>query len=179
MKEAIVAKAYAQALIQIGEDKKVEVANELTSLNEMINQNNNFESLLFFGVFTEEEKAGVLSIVMDKLSLSSVTKNFLNFLLQEGRLGLLPLIYKEVIVIDDHKRGFLRGTVEGAEDKPNPEYVEKIKSFLEKKIGKKIELTYEKNKDISAGYRVTVDDLQLDASIENQLNQFKDTVLNA
>lgn len=179
MKEAIVAKAYAQALIQIGEDKKVEVANELTSLNEIINESNDFESLLFFGVFTEEEKSGVLSIVMDKLNLSAVTKNFLNFLLQEGRLGLLPLIYKEVIVIDDDKRGFLRGTVEGGEDTPNAEYVEKIKKYLEEKIGKKIELTYSKNKDIAAGYRVTVDDLQLDASIENQLNQFKDTVLNA
>ena len=92
---------------------------------------------------------------------------------------MLPLIYKEVIVIDDDKRGFLRGTVEGGEDTPNAEYVEKIKKYLETKIGKKIELTYSKNKDIAAGYRVTVDDLQLDASIENQLNQFKDTVLNA
>ena len=40
MKETIVAKAYAQALIQIGEDKKVEVANELTSLNQIINESN-------------------------------------------------------------------------------------------------------------------------------------------
>ncbi len=179
MKEAIVAKAYAQALIQIGEDKKIEVANELTSLNEVINGSNDLESLLFFGVFTEEEKTGVLSIIMDKLNLSVVTKNFLNFLLQEGRISLLPLIYKEVIVIDDHKRGFLRGTVEGGENTPNGEYVEKIKIYLEEKIGKKIELTYSKNEDIAAGYRVTVEDLQLDASIENQLNQFKDSVLNA
>ncbi|MBH47001.1 MAG: ATP synthase F1 subunit delta [Halobacteriovorax sp.] len=179
MKEAIVAKAYAQALIQIGEEKKVEVANELTSLNEAINSSNELESLLFFGVFTEAEKSGVLEIVMKKLNLSAITTNFLNFLLQEGRISLFPLIFKEVIVIDDHKRGFLRGTVEGGEDTANAEFVAKIKTYLQQKIGKNIELTYEKNKDIAAGYRVTVEDLQLDASLENQLNQFKDSVLNA
>lgn len=179
MKEAIVAKAYAQALIQIGEEKKVNVANELTFLNEIINSSNELESLLFFGVFTEEEKSGVLKVIMEKLKLSPITVNFLNFLLQEKRINLLPLIYKEVIVFDDHKRGFLRGTVEGGEDTPNADFVEKIKSFLQNKIGKNIELTYAKNQDITAGYRVTVEDLQLDASLENQLNQFKDSVLNA
>ena len=82
-------------------------------------------------------------------------------------------------MIDDHKRGFLRGTVEGAEDAPNAAFVEKIKTYLQQKVGKDIQLSYTKNQEIAAGYRVTVEDLQLDATLENQLNQFKDTVLNA
>jgi len=179
MKEAIVAKAYAQALIQLGEETKTNVASDLTSLTEAINASNALENVLFIDVFTIEEKSAVLSDVMNKLNLTSVTKNFLQFLMQEKRIHLFPLIFKEVIVIDDHKRGFLRGTVEGSEDAPNAAFVEKIKSYLQQKIGKEIQLSYNKNQDISAGYRVTVEDLQLDASLENQLNQFKDSVLNA
>jgi F-type H+-transporting ATPase subunit delta len=179
MKEAIVAKAYAQALIQLGETSNVNVAGELTALTELINSSNDLENVLFIDVFTVEEKANVLDAVMKKLNTSVITANFIRFLLQEKRLGIFPLIFKEVIVIDDHKRGFLRGTVEGADQSPNAEFVAKIKSYLEQKIGKSIDLTYKKNEEISAGYRVTVEDLQLDASLENQLNQFKDSVLNA
>lgn len=179
MKEAIVAKAYAQALIQLGESHDANVAKELTTLTEAINSSNNLENVLFIDVFTIEEKASVLDAVMAKLKLSAITTNFMKFLMQEKRIHLFPLIFKEVIVIDDHKRGFLRGTVEGSEDSANAAFVEKIKAYLQQKIGKSIELTYSKNQEISAGYRVTVEDLQLDASLENQLNQFKDSVLNA
>src|SRR5690606_19329804 len=129
--------------------------------------------------FTLEEKSTVLNEIMKKLGLSAISSNFINFLLQEKRIQLFPLIFKEVIVIDDHKRGFLRGTVEGAEDAPNAAFVEKIKTYLQQKVGKDIQLSYTKNQEIAAGYRVTVEDLQLDATLENQLNQFKDTVLNA
>lgn len=179
MKEAIVAKAYAGALIQLGEETNINVAADLTALTEAINASNALENVLFIDVFTVEEKIAVLSDIAAKLKLSAVSTNFLLFLLQEKRIHLFPLIFKEVIVIDDHKRGFLRGAVEGADDAPNAAFVEKIKSYLQQKIGKEIQLTYNKNDDISAGYRVTVEDLQLDASLENQLNQFKDSVLNA
>lgn len=179
MKEAIVAKAYAQALIQLGEETNTNVAADMTALTEAINASNDLENVLFIDVFTVEEKAAVLIDVMKKLKLSTVSTNFLQFLLQEKRIHLFPLIFKEVIVIDDHKRGFLRGVVEGADDAPNAAYVEKIKTYLQQKIGKEIQLTYSKNEDISAGYRVTVEDLQLDTTLENQLNQFKDSVLNA
>src|SRR5690606_26541543 len=162
MKEAIVAKAYAQALIQLGEETNTNVAADMTALTEVINASNDLENVLFIDVFTVEEKAAVLADVMKKLKLSTVSTNFLQFLLQEKRIHLYPLIFKEVIVIDDHKRGFLRGVVEGADDAPNAAYVEKIKTYLQQKIGKEIQLTYSKNEDITAGYRVTVEDLQLD-----------------
>jgi F-type H+-transporting ATPase subunit delta len=32
--------------------------------------------------------------------------------------------------------------------------------------------------DVAAGYKITVEDLQLDATIENQLKRFEETVLN-
>ena len=38
--------------------------------------------------------------------------------------------------------------------------------------------SYVKNEKISAGYKATVGDLQIDATLENQLNQFKKQVLN-
>ena len=54
----------------------------------------------------------------------------------------------------------------------------KIMTFLKVKIGKEPNLTYVKNENISAGYKVTVEDLQLDASLDNQLEQFKQSILS-
>lgn len=178
MKEQIISKAYAQSLVELSEEMKLDLALELTKLTETINSSNHLETLLFLDVFTNEEKWSVLDVVTTKLSLSPVMKDFLHFLIQEKRIGLLPMIFKDVIVIDDHKKGFLRGTIEGREDKLSDDVKNKLKAYLQKKLGKEAVLNYVQSDSVSAGYRVTVEDLQLDASLEHQLDKFKESVLN-
>lgn len=179
MKEQIIAKAYAHSIVELSEELKLDLASELTLLNETINKSNDLETLLFLEVFTSEEKLNVLDTVMEKLKLSQITKNFLHFLIQEKRIGLMPMIYKNVIVIDDHKKGFLRGTIEGSEESIPAEVKENLKKYLQAKLGKETILEYTKNTNVSAGYKVTVEDLQLDATLENQLEKFKESVLNS
>ncbi len=179
MKEQIISKAYAQSIVELGEEKKLDLAKELTTLTEVINQSNDLETLLFLDVFTAEEKWAVLGEIAKKLNLSEITKNFLQFIIAEKRIGLLPMIIKNVIVIDDHNKGFLRGTIEGSEDQIPESVKNELKNYLKSKIGREPVLNYTTNKDISAGYRITVEDLQLDATLENQLEKFKDSVLNS
>lgn len=179
MKEQIIAKAYAQSIVELGDERKLDLAKELTELTEVINKSNDFETLLFLDVFTAEEKWSVLSEVSKKLNLSEITNNFLQFLIAEKRIGLFPMIFKNVIVIDDHNKGFLRGTIEGSEDQISESVKNELKNYLKTKIGREPVLKYSSNKNISAGYRITVDDLQLDATLENQLEKFKDSVLNS
>ncbi|MDO9181332.1 MAG: F0F1 ATP synthase subunit delta [Bacteriovorax sp.] len=179
MKEQIIAKAYAQSIVELAEELKLDLANELTVLSETINKSNDLETLLFLEVFTVEEKLSVLDLVMTKLNLSQITKNFMHFLIQEKRIGLMPMIFKNVIVIDDHKKGFLRGTIEGSEESIPADVKENLKKYLQQKLGKEAILEYKKNENVSAGYKVTVEDLQLDATLENQLEKFKESVLNS
>ncbi len=179
MKEQIIAKAYAQSLVELSDESKLDLAGELTKLTETINSSNDLERLLFLEVFTAEEKLSVLDAVITKLNLSQLTKNFMHFLVQEKRIGLMPMIFKNIIVIDDHNKGFLRGTIEGSEENIPADVKEKLKSYLKSKLGKEPVLEYSRNENISAGYRVTVEDLMLDASLENQLEKFKESVLNS
>ena len=178
MKEKSVARAYAKAIFELGEQNNVNVADDLIKLTEVINQSNDLENLLFLESFTVEEKSTVLTEVIKKLGLSPIVTSFLNFLLEEKRFGILPLIFKEVVVIDDHKKGFMRGTIEGNADSLNDEYVSKIQSFLKEKLGLNPQLKYVKNEKISAGVRVTVEDYQLDASLDKQLDNFKQSIIN-
>ncbi|OUR92934.1 hypothetical protein A9Q84_20710 [Halobacteriovorax marinus] len=178
MKEQIVAKAYAQSLIDLAKEAKVDAAKELTDLNVVINSSNDLENLLFLDVFTVEEKEDVMKEVLSKLSISPIVTNFVNFLISEKRIGIFPLIYKEVIVIDDHNKGFLRGVIEGSDSEVSAEFKAKMTTYLKDKLGINTELTYKQNDNITAGYKVTVEDLQLDASLDNQLTKFKDSVLS-
>ena len=172
MKEQIIAKAYAQSIVELGVELKLDLVSELTKLTETINHSNDLETLLFLEVFTADEKLSVINEVMKKLNLSQVTVNFMQFLIQEQRIGLMPMIFKNVIVIDDHNKGFLRGTIEGSEDSIPADVKEKLKKYLQQKLGSEPILEYKKSSTVTAGYRVTVEDLQLDASLENQLEKF-------
>ncbi len=178
MKDSSIAKVYASTFIQLAKENNVDVANEMTSLSEVINSSNDLENVLFLDVFTNEEKIDVFTAIADKLSLSKIIKSAVLYLITEKRINLLPMIYKEVIVFDDAEKGFLKGTIEGAEESIPEEYKAKLITALKKELGS-IEpvLAYEVNKDITAGYKITVGDYQVDATVDNQLKSFKDAVL--
>lgn len=178
MKEQAVAKVYAKSLLELGDEKNVKIADELTKLTEVINSSNDLENIMFLDVFTLDEKKTVFTEVAKKLNLSQITVETVKYLIDEKRIGILPLIFKEIIVLDDERRGFMKGTIEGTDVQIDPVFKEKIESFLKKKFGREPHLDYVQNSKISAGYKVTVEDLQLDASIDNQLEQFKQSILS-
>ncbi len=178
MKDKNIAKVYAATFIDLGKENSVDVAKELIGLTEVINLSNDLENVLFLDVFTNEEKSDVFNAIAEKISLSKVMTSAINYLINEKRISLLPLITKEVIVIDDAEKGFLKGTIEGSEDSISDEYKMKLVSTLKKELGN-VEpvLEYVKNDEITAGYKVTVGDLQVDATVDNQLRSFRDSVL--
>ena len=178
MKEQAVAKVYAKSLLELGDDKKIMIADELTKLTEVINKSNELENVLFLDLFTLEEKKTVFAEVAKKLALSPITTETIKFLIDEKRIGILPLIIKEVIVLDDERKGFMKGTIEGTDAQIDPAFKAKIETFLKKKFGRDPHLDYVQNNKLSAGYKVTVEDLQLDASLDNQLEQFKQSILS-
>lgn len=178
MKEQAVAKVYAKSLLELGDERKVSLADELTKLTEVINKSNELENVLFLELFTLEEKKAVFSEVAQKMALSPITTETVKFLIDEKRIGILPMIIKEVIVMDDERKGFMKGTIEGTDLQIDPAFKAKIESFLKNKFGREPHLDYVQNASLSAGYKVTVEDLQLDASLDNQLEQFKQSILS-
>ena len=128
-------------------------------------------------LFSVEEKKLVLEDIFKKMNWSSIFKHVLFFLVDEKRLGVFPSIFKEVTLIEDHEKGFFRGIIEGRDAKLDPSIATVLIKYLETSLGKKITPTYQQNSKIAAGFKVTVEDLQLDATVENQLEKFKQTII--
>lgn len=178
MKEQTVAKVYAKSLLELGDEKGIKLADEMIKLTEVINKSNELENILFLDVFTLEEKKNIFVEVAKKINLSPLSVEAIKYLIDEKRIGILPLIVKEIVVIDDERKGFIKGTIEGNDVKIDENFKKKIESFLKNKLGREPQLDYVQNNNISAGYKVTVEDLQLDASLDNQLEQFKQSILS-
>jgi F-type H+-transporting ATPase subunit delta len=178
MKEQAVARVYAKSILELGDEKKIAIADELTRLTDVINKSNELENVLFLELFTLEEKKSVFSDVAKKMNLSTMTTETVKYLIDEKRIGILPLIIKEVIVMDDERKGFMKGVIQGNDAQIDPVFKAKIEAFLKKKFDREPHLDYQQSANISAGYKVTIEDLQLDASLDNQLEQFKQSILS-
>jgi F-type H+-transporting ATPase subunit delta len=175
MKNSIIAKTYAQAVVKIAEEQNCSVFDEVAGFVGLLNKASDLESILFLNVFTFEEKKQILEDVFTKINLHKITQNFLTFLLNEKRLPLLPQIYKELIVIEDASKGFMKVNVEGSQDELDLQAKNAIEKYLQEKLNLKSDISYKKNDQISAGYKVVAGDNLLDATLKTQLNNFKNT----
>jgi F-type H+-transporting ATPase subunit delta len=174
MKNKLVAQVYATALLGLGEKEKIieDIQNFITILND----SNELENVLFLEVFKPEEKKNLIESINQKASFTDSFFNFLNYLIDEKRINLITQIYKETILAEEKATGIVKGVIEGHEDSINTEILEKIKKFTEQKIGVKTNLEYLKNENIIAGFRISIGDHLLDATVDNQLEQFKKEV---
>jgi len=177
MKEQNIAKVYAKAFLELAKDLKVDVVGEFTKLTEVINSSNDLENLIFLEVFTTEEKKAVLSEIFEKCKFSQIFRECLFFLINERRIGLINLVFKELIVMEDFEMGFINGKIEGATATISEADLKVLENFITAKTNKKLKVKYEQNSGITAGYKLLIDDLQLDASIDSQLKKFKDSII--
>lgn len=171
MKNKLVAQVYATTFLGVDKDQKM--IEELEKFMQVLNSSNDLENVFFLEVFKREEKSAVFKGISEKMGFSSLFNNFISYLIDEKRINLVPIIYKEVIIAGEASKGVIKGTIEGKNDAVDQGILDKIKSFVETKIGQKTTLSYQQNKNVSAGFKITVGDYMLDATLDNQLDQFK------
>lgn len=144
MKEQKIAKIYADSITAISKENSVDLVSEITKVVELLNSSNQLEKVLFLDAFKVEDKIHIFNTLSEKIGLNKIVTNFVNYLINEKRFGIFHEIYKEIVVRDDREKGFLSGVIEGASETPNEEFKAKLTTYLEKKLGKKINLKYKK-----------------------------------
>ena len=177
MKNETISRSYALALLEISKETKVDVKADLDKVWALIRESSEFESLLFMDVFSVEERKGVLGLVFEKTQLNKLTVNFIYFLIENKRFNLFPSIYTSLTMEQDLADGFITGVVEGSEENPDNEVIEKLKTHIEKELKQIAKLEYRQNSKITTGYKITCGDLQLDATLENQFDRLRKDIL--
>lgn len=177
MKNTELGQVYSKAFLELSKENGDNITQDLTQLVELMNKSESFEQLLFLNVFSLEEKATVLLDIIEKLKLGKTAKTCLLFLVSERRLGLLPQIYKNLIVIEDSLKGFINAEVEGSEGQLDSEVEQKLIALLKQKLNQTPQFNYKKDPKITAGYKVTVGDYMIDATVDSQFKKFQNQFL--
>lgn len=169
-----IAKRYARAFFELAEEEKKleQYYSELSLFSSIIEKNKDLKGFLVNPIFDQEDKKRVLEQVINKLSLSPMTINFLKLLIDKRRIDVLADIescYRQQM---DEVLKKLRATVKTAFPL-SEEMLAYVISGLEKMTGKQVEVTVETDESLLGGIMIGVGDTLYDGSIKSQLNNMR------
>lgn len=170
-----IARRYAKALVQLGaEEGAVDRFNgELAQFNAVFAANPPLGSIFRSPAYAIEAKREILKEIIGRLALSGTITNFLQLLLDRGRLVFLPQITESFGTFADELSGVTRPTLTSGLPLDESQ-VEEIRKALEKSTGKKVMLKVEVDADLIGGVVTKIGDKVFDGSVKTQLNRIED-----
>jgi F-type H+-transporting ATPase subunit delta len=140
-------------------------------LSDLIGQLPEFRWLLESPVIVVSEKIRIAGKMFSGL-VEPVTLDFLALLIRQRREANLASTCRMFMELYRTDRGIIDARVESAV-KVDDAFLETLKKRLEKASGKSIEMTSEVNDDLIGGFILTLEDQQLDASVQSKLRRIK------
>jgi len=167
---ATVARPYAEALFQsIGAQP-----NTSTEWLDELAQISSDEQLRQFADNPKISDDQIMSVFQSvvRSPLSAEAGNFLRLIVENGRLSVLPEIASQFRALCNQRAGVADAVVQSAFP-IDPSQLAEIAGLLEKRFGRKLNLSVELVPDLIGGIRVAVGDEVLDTSIKARLEQMK------
>lgn len=168
-----VATSYANALVELAQDKNVldEVHSDVDTLTGILKENDEVREFLFNPMITEDKKKDVLEKLAKDAKLTDYVLNFLNILVDQDRLinadGIFQAFEDRYCELTDTQVATIYSAVK----------LEQEQQFL---VAKKLqELTGSKNiklktvidESLIAGFIVDYGSAQIDLSVKGQLEE--------
>ena len=174
MYEADIAKRYAEAVYGVAKekDKVKEIYDMLNSLMELYINDSEFRNFMLHPLIENSEKKDFLGNIFT--DADDITMNIIDYLVDKDRIEIIRYIVSEYLKLYYLENNEVEVT--GIFSKElSEEQFDLLKSKLEKKVGKKIILKIEVNKDIIGGGIVKMGDQIIDGSIKRQIENIKNT----
>lgn len=170
-----IARRYAKALVQLGaEEGAVDgFGAELGRVAAVLEASSELRSIFGSPAYRIEAKREILKDLIAKLDLSGIVANFLQVLLDRGRLGFLPQIVHSYGTFADDLSGVIRPVLMSAFPLDEAQ-VEGFKGALATATGKKVALTVEVDPSLIGGLVTKIGDKVFDGSVRTQLDTIKD-----
>ncbi len=173
MNDSRLASRYARALFQLVKEQNLvePVTRDLAKLTGLLQSSAEFKWLLESPVIMGSQKA-----VMARKALTGaiepVTLEFLLLLIRHRREGNLASTCRMFMELYKADQGILDARVESA-IQVDVAFLEGLKKQLEKSSHKRIEMITETNEALIGGFILTLEDQQLDASVQSKLNRIR------
>jgi F-type H+-transporting ATPase subunit delta len=175
MKSNVVTSKYAKALFDVtyANGKSGEVATQLLEISKAFNPS----AVTFFSnpFNAHADKLAVINNTLEGKTSPEII-NFMNLLVDKDRVGLVAEIAKEYSTLVQSAAGITKGKIYSAVQLDQA-YIQQVEATVSKTLNSKIELTFEKDERLIAGYKVQVGGWTLDDSANTHLKILKEELM--
>ncbi|HMK35984.1 MAG TPA: ATP synthase F1 subunit delta [Desulfomonilaceae bacterium] len=177
MIDTTLAKRYAKALVEIGQEQNAleMYGQNLSEITQLVEASKDFRELLINPVFTKEDKKKIADQILQTMGTDPMVINFVNVLIDRKRIGQLAGIDMAFRQKVDEIHGISRGEVVSA-DPLNKDDLGRVTDALSNITGKTVLVTSKVDPFLIGGLVARVGDMVFDGSIRTQLNQLKESL---
>lgn len=177
MSNSAISIRYAKALLNIASEEKLveQYAEELAGVATVLEREDVLRLLLDSPTFPLAKKTAIMHDIVEHLKLSRGMRNFLDLLLEKGRIAYLPQIGVNYRKFADELSGVVRAKIKAA-NKLTKKRTEDIQQGLEKQTGKQVVLSVEIDKSLIGGLQAEMGGKLFDGSVKTQLKRIADTL---
>ncbi|HNY66907.1 MAG TPA: ATP synthase F1 subunit delta [Deltaproteobacteria bacterium] len=177
MKSDVIAKRYARALYDLGQEEGKEKAflEELQGIVGIIGENEELKSILESPLYDIVLKKRILKEVASKLSMSPYTQNFMNILLDKDRFFVLSEILDAYKAILDEISGRVRAKVVCATAVDDAQ-LQQVCQTLSKVFKKEVDVDVSVDPTLIGGMIAEVEGMIYDGSVKTQISKLKQSL---
>jgi F-type H+-transporting ATPase subunit delta len=171
---ATIARPYAEALFRVAKSGNLSAWSDLVSEMAQVAAHPDVRALADNPRVSNQQVAEVF-LSACKSPLNAEARNFINMLIENGRLTLLPEIAAQFHALKNAQEGAADALISSAFELSDAQ-VKEVIAALEKKFGRKLNPSVTVNKSLIGGVRVVVGDEVLDTSISAKLQKMHDAL---
>ena len=178
MSFSIVARRYAQALLELGiEQHDLErQVEEIASVASVWDESHELRNAVENPLVAHPAKRAVMGEVATRLGVSPTTRNLLLLLVDRRRSKTLPAIARWLRELADARKGVVRAEVTTAAPLGDA-YYERLRAQLEKMTGKRVVVDRRTDADLIGGVVTRIGDRIFDGSLRTRLQTMRDVMM--
>ena len=178
MKERVVARRYAKALMEIGQrEGRIEaIHEELLRIQTMFRDYPNLWKAVSLPIWPLEGRRKVLQEVMKKASFSESIVRFFDILVEKERITLLPTILSAFQDLSDKVQNRVRGTLYTPTPLDNKAF-KRLRKALSAYMDKEVILGREVDPSLIGGVKARIGEIVIDGSVRGQLDRYRGKLL--
>jgi F-type H+-transporting ATPase subunit delta len=166
---ATIARPYAEALFRVAKSGNLAAWSDLVSEMAQVAAHPDVQALSHNPNVSHQGVADTFKALL-KSPLNDEAKNFINMLVENGRLTLLPEIGTQFHALKNAQEGAADAEIISAFAISDAQ-VKELVATLEKKFGRKLNPSVKVDSSLIGGVRVVVGDEVLDTSVRAKLQQ--------
>ncbi|WP_156290877.1 F0F1 ATP synthase subunit delta [Oceanobacillus salinisoli] len=179
MSEALVAKRYAEALFELGQEKLIldKLVKEFSVVRDVFQTNQELTTFLAHPAIPGEKKKQLIAEVFQGSQAEVI--NTLKLLVDRRRVDVIPFVIDDLIQLVNDAKGIAEATVYSVRELSADEKLKVKESFVKRLNKEEIRITNVVDPSLLGGVKIRVGNTIYDGSISNKLKRIERNIVTA